>query len=262
MRKRAIDCLCGVAAAWEMLVDVPFPEKLRGLCRGRRPSGLGIAAGFVLVGLLAGIILALAGWILNLSRVNRYAASGIFALAAVAVCNGKDSFRGLKLLVSALSGLFSGRTWRDSLTGASADDGSFDKTGGCIAALTILGAELFSFALLFGGGASLWSVAVLTGGCTAQMFFAALPGANGSPYLALLPADRRKMWILPALVTLWMILRFPVAGIASSVIAGGLCAFIHRDFTLTKTPIAPDAITLAGKLAELVLLLCGLLFIL
>ena len=262
MRERAIDCLCGVAAAWEMLVDVPFPEKLRGLCRGRRPYGLEIAAGFVLIGLLAGIVLAIAGRILNLSWINRYAASGIFALTAVAVCEGKDSLRGLKLLVSALSGVFSGRNLRDSLTCVSTADGSFDKTGGCIAALTILAVELFSFALLFCGGASLWSVAVLTGGFTSQMFFAALPGPDGSPFLTLLPADRRKMWILPALVTLWMILRFPVSGIASAVIAGGLCAFIRRDFTLTGTPVTPDVITLCGKLAELVLLLCGLLFIL
>ena len=262
MRERAIDCLCGFAAAWEMLVDVPLPAKLRGLCRGRKPSGLELAAGFVLVGLLAGIVLALAGRILSLSWINRYAASGIFALAAVAVCEVKDSLRGSKLLVSALCGLFAGRDWRTSLACASADDGSFDRTCGCIAALTILGAELFSFALLFGGGASLWSVAVLTGGFTSQMFFAALPGPDGSPYLVLRPADRRKMWILPALVTLGMILRFPVAGIASPVIAGGLCAFIRRDFTLTGTPMTPDVITLCGKLAELVLLLCGLLFIL
>ena len=122
--------------------------------------------------------------------------------------------------------------------------------------------ELFSFALLFRGGASLWSVAVLTGGCTSQMFFALLPGPGGSPYLAVPPADRRKMWILPALAAFWMILRFPAAGIASSVIAGGLCAFIRRDFVLTGTRTSPDVITLAGKLVELVLLLCGLLFIL
>ena len=262
MRERAIDCLCGFAAAWEMLVDVPLPAKLRGLCRGRKPSGLELAAGFVLVGLLAGIVLALAGRILSLSWINRYAASGIFALAAVAVCDGKDSFRGLKLLVSALSGLFAGRNWHDSLACASADDGSFDKTCGCIAALAILAVELFSFALLFRGGACLWSVAVLTGGCSSQMFFALLPGADGSPFLTLSPDDRRKMWILPALAALWMIFRFPVAGIASCVIAGGLCAMIRRDFVLTGTPMTPDVITLGGKLAEIVLLLCGLLFIL
>ena len=112
----------------------------------------------------------------------------------------------MKLLVSALSGLFAGRDWRDSLTCASADDGTFDRTCGCIAALTILGAELFSFALLFRGGASLWSVAVLTGGCTAQMFFALLPGAEGVPFLAVPPAGRRKVWIFPALA---LILLFP-----------------------------------------------------
>ena len=82
MRKsklRVNDCLCGFAAAWEMLIDIPFPGALRRFRGARRPSGAETAAGFVLIGLLAGIVLAAAGGILNSSWINRYAASAIFA---------------------------------------------------------------------------------------------------------------------------------------------------------------------------------------
>ena len=266
MRKsklRVNDCLCGFAAAWEMLIDIPFPETLRRFRGARRASGAETAAGFVLVGLLAGIVLAVAGGILNASWINRYAASAIFAFAAVAVCDGRDSFRGLKLLVSAVSGVFDGRGVRDSLLEASVSDGSFDRTAGCISALGILLLELFSFGLLAAGRASLWSVAVLVGGCIAQMVFSTLPRSGSEPpYLVIAPAARRRIWILPGVTALWMFLCFPVPTVAAAAVVGGLGVMIRRDFILTGTPVTADVITLAGKIAELALLLCGIVFVL
>ena len=258
---RVNDSLCGFAAAWEMLIDIPFPTALRRFRGGRLATGAETAAGFVLVGLLAGIVLAVAGWILNASWINRYAASALFAFFAVAVADGRDSFRGLKLLVSAVSGVFGGRDWRESFLDASASDGAFERTAGCIAALTILLAELFCFALLAAGRASLWSVAVLTGGCIAQMVFSTLPRAGGDPpVLVIAHSARRKVWILPVLAALWMLFRFPVAAVAAVVLLGGLGGMVRRDFVLTGTPVTADVITLIGKIAELALLLCGVIF--
>ena len=68
---RVNDSLCGFSAAWEMLVDIPFPGALRRFRGGRRATGAETAVGFVLVGLLAGIVLAVAGGILNASWITR-----------------------------------------------------------------------------------------------------------------------------------------------------------------------------------------------
>ena len=263
MKKLSVPRLEAAVAAWEMLVDYPVPGFIRKCCANRNVTHLELAVGFVAVGILFGVFLALVSGLLSVSWINRYVAAGIFAVAAAAVCETKDSGRGMRLLISAVSRKLSGDGWIDSVLDASSRDGSFEKSSGSISALLISFLETGCFALLAYYRAAWWCVAVFAGAFTIQMLLATLPRTFGDdPYLKIAPAQWMKMWILPAVTGLVMIFFFPAAGIVAAVLIGGLGQMIHKNFLLTETPVTADVITLSGKITEIVLLLCGIIFVL
>ena len=263
MKKISVPWLDGTVAAWDMLIDIQVPGFIRKLCRKKNVSTLELAQGFVIIGILTGVVLAIFSALLSVSWINRYVAAGLFAVTASVVCEIKDSGRGLRLLISAISRKLSGNGWIDSVLDASNRDGSFEKSSGSISALLISFTQIACFGLLSYYRAAWWSVAVFTGAFTIQMLFATLPRTLGEePYLKIAPSQRLKMWLLPALTGLVMIFFFPAAGIVAAALVGGLGQIIHKNFLLTGTPVSADVITLSGKLTEIILLLCGIIFVL
>lgn len=263
MRKISIPWLDAAVAAWDMLVDIPVPGAIRKCCAGKKVTHLELAVGFVAIGILLGVILALFSCLLSVSWINRYVAAGIFAVVAAVICETKDSGRGMRLLISAVYRKISGDGWIDSVLDASSRDGSFEQSSGSISALLIAFLETGCFALLAYYRAAWWCVAVFAGAFTIQMLLATLPRTLGNePFLKIAPDRRLKIWILPAVTGLVMIFFFPTAGIVAAALIGGLGQIIHKNFLLTETPVTADLITLCGKLTEIILLLCGIIFVL
>ena len=255
--------LGGTILAWEMLMDIAIPESVRRLCANKSVSYLEIAVGCVICGILCGLTLSLLSGLLNLSWLNPYVAGGLFAVLAAAFCEYKDSGRGLKLLVSAISRRCSGDGWVDSVLEASSADHALEKTTGGLAALLILLLELCCFGLLAYYGASLWCVVVFAGAFTIQMLFATLPRGMGyEPFVKVSSERRLKIWILPVLAAVFSFFFFPAATLVAAALIGVLGQMIHKDFLITDTPVTADIITLSGKITEIILLLCGVVFIL
>lgn len=255
--------LSGTVLAWEMLMDISLPESIRRFCARKNVSCQEIATGFVLCGILSGALLALLCFLLNISWINRYVAAGIFAVAAAVFCEYKDSGRGLKLLVSAIFRRSSGEGWVDSALEASANDRSLEKNMGGLAVLLFWALQVCCFGLLAYYRASLWCIVVLAGAFTVQMLFATLPRPMGEePFLKIPSARRMKIWFLPIATAIAAFFFFPAATLVAVVLVGGLGQMIHKDFMITQTPVTADVITLSGKITEIVLLLCGIIFVL
>ena len=171
--------ISGFAASWEMLIDLPLPEMIQRFVKDPAPAAITVAAGFPLLGLLTGILLAFFCGILNASWINPFVAAGVFAAAAVFFCEFKDSGRGLRLLVSAVTLRLKKYSWSDSVLTASDSDGSLEKGPGSITAAAVILVEILCFAMLARYRASLWCVAVLAGAFTVQMLLATLPRHPG-----------------------------------------------------------------------------------
>ena len=90
MKKLSVPRLEAAVAAWEMLVDYPVPGFIRKCCANRNVTHLELAVGFVAVGILFGVFLALVSGLLSVSWINRYVAAGIFAVAAAAAVEQND----------------------------------------------------------------------------------------------------------------------------------------------------------------------------
>lgn len=252
----------GTVAAWEMLIDLPVPSFCRRLFYSPCISPSALAAGFTVVGFLIGLFIALIGGILNISWLNRYVAAALFAVAAVIISEILDSGRGLRLLISGVSLRLGGAGWIDSVLRARDRDGSFEKSTGSVAAMTVILAEIVCFGMLAYYRSALWCVAVFTGTFVIQMLFATLDRGYGEvPYINIEPEKMRDIWKLPAVIGVLTVLIFPAAGIVASAIVAGLGQMIHKNFVLTGTPVTADVITLCGKITQLVLLLCGLVFV-
>ena len=263
MRKISVPGLAWAITAWDMLMDIPVPRFVRNFCSGKGVTHLELAHGFVIVGIFTGVVFALFSTLLSISWINRYVAAGIFAVAAAVVCELKDSGRGLRLLISAISRKLSGQGWIDSVLDASARDGSFEKSSGSISALLISAVEVVCFGLLSYYRAAWWCVAVFAGAFTIQMLFATLPRTLGNePFIKIAPDKKMQIWIFPAVIGVLSILFFPAAAIVGAVFVGGLGQMVHKNFLLTGTPVTADVITLCGKLTEIILLLCGVIFVL
>ena len=263
MKKISVPGLAWAITAWDMLMDIPVPRFVRKLCSAKSVTHMELAHGFVLVGIFTGVVFALVSTLLSISWINKYVAAGIFAVAAAVVCELKDSGRGLRLLISAISRKLSGEGWIDSVLDSSAQDGSFEKSSGSISALLITFIEVGCFGLLSYFRAAWWCVAVFAGAYTIQMLLATLPRTLGNePFIKIAPDKKMQIWIFPAVIGVLSILFFPAAGIVGAVIVGGLGQIVHKNFQLTGTPVTADVITLCGKLTEIILLLCGIIFVL
>ena len=261
MTNKTFSWLSGVIAAWEMLLDIPVPGFIRKFTAKKPPQVIAVAAGFTILGAAAGLLLAAFGGILNSSWINRFAAALLFSLAATAFCEYKDSGRGFRLLLSAIRRKLSGCTVMEAVSDAAHDDGSFERSSGSLVSICILLFELIAFALLAYNRTCLWSIAVFAGAFTIQMLFATL--YNGSGAFLPVPQNRMKqIWIAPLAVAVILFLFFPAATIVAAAVVGCIGQIIHRDLAASQTPVSADMITLSGKITELIMLLCGMIFVL
>ena len=263
MKKISVPGLARTIAAWDMLMDISVPRAVRNMCAGKRVTHPELAQGFVIAGVFTGVLFALFSALLSISWINSYAAAGIFAVAAALASEFKDSGRGLRLLISAVSRKLSGDSWSGGVLNAYSGDGSCEKSPGNILLLLFYCIEVVSSGLLSYHRAAWWFVAVFAGAFTVQMLFATLPRAFGhEPFIKIASGKKKEIWILPVVIGVLNILFFPAAGIAAAVIVGVLAPILYKNFLLTRTPVTADVITLCGKLTEIILLLCGVIFIL
>ena len=253
--------LRGMIGAWEMLIDFPLPDSFVRKFGGRVDATLKLA-GFPLVGVAVGILLALAAAFCSLV-FKPVAGCVIFAILATAFLDLKDSGRGLALLTSGFLLRYRGVPFREALPGLTGD---WNRIGNPLAAVFVSLLEVGKAALLFAlafGGAKLWIVVILAGAFTVQGMLALEPDRDsGLPLLPVPQENRRRGWWMAGIVGVVMLLFFPFGVIAAAVVvyfaSTGFAGFFRRNFD----GVTPDLITLAGALVELLLLVAGLLFVL
>ena len=254
----------GVLAAWEMLIDAPPPEMLRNVVAERSKRAVPVPfrlAGFPLLGVVFGLLLALAGSFLI--RVFHPAGGALaFAVVALLLLEWKDGGRSLGLSASALTQRWRGVPWDETLERMNPDLNALTSPLSA-AILTLL--EIVKAAMLFlicFGHANSWLVIVLAGGFAVQGALAGLPElGSGHPLLEIPERCRRRAlgWTVGGICVVWMFF-FPFGALIAGLAIWGMIVGFSRYFDRNFGGISAEMITLAGSAAEFLLLLIGVLF--
>lgn len=249
-----------MVAAWEMLIDFPVPGELKKKFGGKVGDGVKLL-GFPLLGVICGVILALAGQFCA-TVFNQIAGGVIFALLTLVFWDLKDSGRSLGVLGSFAAlkiAKVSGENVWNNL------NSNFMELKNPASLLVVVFLELFKFAvffLLYRYSGKLWLIMVLAGGFTVQGYLAGLRDIAGSPILSFTPVDAKRMWVTLAVISLFMMLFFgslsPFFAFLLTLAAGVL---LSRHFEATLSGVNIDAITFAGAATEVMLLFFSLLMI-
>ena len=253
----------GMLAAWEMLIDAPPPEVLRGVAE-RSKGGVSAAfrlAGFPLLGLMFGVLLGLAGSFLV--RVFHPAGGALaFAVVALLLLEWKDGGRSLGLTTSVLTLRRRGLAWDEALERMNPDLNALTSPLSA-AVLTLL--EIVKAAMLFlvcFGHANAWLVIVLAGGFAVQGALAGLPEeGSGRPFLEISEGSRNRVlgWVVGVICVVWMCF-FPFGALMAGLAIWGMIVGFSRYFDRNFGGVSAEMITLAGSAAEFLLLLIGILF--
>jgi len=250
--------LRGAFHAWDFLIDFPLPESVRGRFGGKVDSTT-VLAGFPLVGLAVGLLLALAAVFCS-AVFKPVVGSIIFAILTVVFLDLKDSARGIGLLTSAFLVRRNGIHLSEALPRLTGD---WERIGNPLASVFVSLLELGKTALLFTlafNGAKLWIVVILVGAFLVQGMLATEPDReSGVPILAVPQENRRVCWWTAGIIGLFALLFFPFGVLAAALVvyfcATGFAGYFRRNFG----GVTPDFITLAGSLTELFLLVIGVL---
>lgn len=246
----------GTISAWEMLLDIPLPRQVQRF-QDQQCTPAETAAGFVAVGVLTGLVFYLLGTILNISHLDKHVAAFLFAALLLIANEYKDSGRGLRLLTSGAGQWFSGAGFIQAFSTASSAPGNREHN---ITSVYILltGIALYFLALhhkLF------WCAAIFTAGTTLQMLIATLPRSiQQMPYLPMEKEDFQMVKLLLAVILILLFLNFPGMTIAAVLANWCFARYLYGKMKNNGIPATADQITLAGKIAELITLLCALLF--
>ncbi len=252
--------LRGAFHAWDFLIDFPLPDSIRERF-GKRVDTTSILAGFPLVGAVVGILLALVA-VTCTAIFKPVAGSIVFAILAVAFLDLKDSGRGLGLLTSAFLVRKSGIPFSEALPQLSGD---WSRINHPLASVFVSLLEIFKAGLLFTlafYGAKLWIFVILVGAFTVQgMLATEADRATNVPLLSVPRENRRVGWWTFGILCALTLFFFPFGVLAAVFVVyftvTGFSGYFRRNFG----GVSSNFITLAGTLAELFLLIVGVLWV-
>lgn len=249
------------AEAWEMMFDFPPPRFLRPGAAVRPASAAVLVAvpfwGFV-SGALPALVFAATGTFLP-----RFGNAVLFAAAMTVLLTAKDSGRGFRLLPELCRAMFSGAEPEAVLPRlAPRRMAEISDLGSTLCAFLTLGFWLSAFTYLGSVGATLWAVPVMLADMTTQAHLLSLRDLrSGAPFLQVSREERNRLWIPAVFLMLFPALAYPLAVLVTCGVCGAF-ALAARQFAEERCGGATaEMITLAGVVAELAALLCGVLLI-
>ena len=248
-----------VAAAWGLLVDRPLPTPDG--ASGVRPSPMGVLVAFPLVGVLLGLFPLVVSGVIALF-FNRLAGALFFAFAAAALLWGKDSGRGMALLISYVAARLEGSGPPEALEKA---DGSLELVlqrpvvmfFSLVAAMASVG-MLF---VLYYRGAGVWFIAVTTADAFVQgRLCLENDRKTGKPFIRV-PGEKGRIHLALAgsLIALLLLLAFPK--IAAFVAVAVVWLWFWRELPgggCFRQGVSADGISLSGFWAAQLMLICGM----
>ncbi len=250
--------LTSFSSAWEMLLDIPLPGALAGKQGDTDPQWTLLA--MPVLGLAAALVLQLCGAAFG-AIFGPPGAALLFALTVTVFLEWKDSGRGTMLLVTAISA----KSRRVPLTGVLPQLRAphLADLSGAVPVLALVVIELFKLGTLFAlyrGGATIYLSALLPLAFATQGFLTSMPDlATGRPFLSIRAGVQSQVFIVAIFIALFVAIRFPAAVLAG---AGAVLLLGYGMRNLSERlygGVSAEMITLTGALAELLLLLAGLL---
>lgn len=250
-------------SAWDMLLDIPIPRAMAqsaGYQSGAPAMPQWTLLAMPVLGLLAALLLELCGAAYG-AIFGPPGAALLFALTATVFLEYKDSGRGTVLLVTAISA----KSQKVPLTGflPQLKAPQLADLTGAVPVLALVLIELFKLGSLFAlyhGNAMIFLSAMLPLSFAVQGFLGTMPDlATGRQFLSIRGGAEGQIFIVAVFIALFVAIRFPAAVLAG---AGAvlLLSFGVRSFSdKLYGGISAEMITLAGAVAELLLLAAGVL---
>ena len=248
-----------LAAAWELMFDWKLPGFLAARRQGAGGDWTMLLA--VLLGTAAGLLLFAVGLVARMIFAPLGAAL-IFALIALFFLEAKDSGRGsgmlLQLVPLALKRqpVLAALPYLEPLSLAALREGA-----GRLEALLLLGFKFVALVYLGYKGAWMWMVAVCSLAFAVQIYLATLPELHSGRPLVHPSFPPEAVWIVGIFPVLFVAIRYPSAALLGIAAAGVLAVLARRAYVEVCGGVTGEMVSLAGSLAEVLLLLAGILMI-
>ena len=241
--------LAALAAAWNLLIDIPLPESLRVRADDMDEDSSELTArAFPVVGLILGFILFVAGWLLS-GLFQLSVGAALFGALAVLLSESSDSGRGFCLAVSYVENLSDGMGLSGSFQSLESDWRNFSDFVSAVAGVVLLEVKFFCFRELFLSGASAWVMGYLSS-CRSLY--------SGESFLAVTGSARHHVWLVAVFIMLFYIAH-PAPVLLSLLIAVLGSIFFGRWCEDRFHGLDASIITLFGFWVELAVLLLGVL---
>ncbi len=252
--------ICGLFAAWEMVIDFPLPAQLREKVKTANVPPVAVLTGFPLAGLLLGLALALAGRFCTAAFAPA-AGAVLFAVAALLISECKESGRSLGLTVSFLMLRLRGASGEEALRRMNPDLNALTSPVAAAAVSLLLIFKAAMFYLLCIKFASSWMAVLFAGAFAVQGALTRVPELSGGQPMLAVSEVRFRIFIgvCVAVGLIWMTV-FPFATLAAGVAVWLLATRFRFCFEERFGGVSAEMITFAGASAELLLLLTGVLF--
>lgn len=251
--------LAALAAAWNLLIDIPLPESLRVRADDMDEDSSELTAlAFPVVGLILGFILFVAGWLLS-GLFQLSVGAALFGVLAVLLSESSDSGRGFGLAVSYVENLSDGMGLSGSFQSLESDWRRFSGFVSTVAGVVLLGVKFFCFRELFLSGASAWVMGVFVLGFASQGYLSSCRSLySGESFLAVTGSARHHVWLVAVFIMLFYIAH-PAPVLLSLLIAVLGSIFFGRWCEDRFHGLDASIITLFGFWVELAVLLLGVL---
>ncbi len=248
-----------LAAAWELMFDWKLPGFLASRRQG--PGGDLTMLLAVLLGTAGGVLLAFIGAACRLIFAPLGAAL-VFAVIALIFLETKDSGRGSGMLLRVMpliirrQPVLPALPYLEPVTLREIGDGER-----CWSAAALLIVKLGSLIYLGYIGAWGWIVAVCSLAFAVQIYLATLPGMNTSEPLVRPAFPPEATWIVGIFPVLFVAVHYLQAALLAIAVAGVLAVLARRNFVQVCGGVTGEMVSLTGSMAEVLLLLSGILMI-
>lgn len=251
--------LAALAAAWNLLIDIPLPKSLRVRADDMDEDSSELTAlAFPVVGLILGFILFVAGWLLS-GLFQLSVGAALFGGLAVLLSESSDSGRGFCLAVSYVENLSDGMGLSGSFQSLESDWRSFSDFVSTVAGVVLLEVKFFCFRELFLAGAWSWVMGIFVLGAASQGYLSSCRSLySGESFLAVTGSARHHIWLVAVFIMLFYISN-PAAVLLSLLVAVLGSVLFGRWCEDRFHGLDAMTITLFGFWVELAVLLLGVL---
>ncbi len=251
--------LAALAAAWNLLIDIPLPKSLRVRADDMDEDGPELTAlAFPVVGLLSGLVLFIVGWLLS-ELFQRSVGAALFGVIAVLLSESRHSGRGFSLAVSYADNLSEGMGLAGSLQSLESDWRRLSGFAATLAGVLLLGVKIFCFRELFLAGAWYWVMGRFVLGAASQGYLSSCRSLySGESFLAVTGSARHHIWLVAVFIMLFYISN-PAAVLLSLLVAVLGSVLFGRWCEDRFHGLDAMTITLFGFWVELAVLLLGVL---